>query len=148
MGTWGYDPNIPLPDAETRFRLRWANWHQVQGRQRVVIAARGDHRRGLAPGHRRRVLPRREPRARGTFDSAFTARGLAVYHVDRTVKLARRRGPLSWTGILDCVELRPVAPVHHEPAGRRQVRPADRAQEGALDYEDDLFRDGDSLAAD
>ena len=31
MGAWSYDPKIPLPDAETRLRLRWANWHQVQG---------------------------------------------------------------------------------------------------------------------
>ena len=37
MGAWNYVEPLPLPDAETRWRLRWGNWHQVSGRQRVIV---------------------------------------------------------------------------------------------------------------
>jgi M6 family metalloprotease-like protein len=92
MGTWGYDPNIPLPDAETRFRLRWGNWHQVQGRERVTIhpaETTGEVYR-LGIGDEYFLIENRGPG--GAFDRALPERGLAVFHVDRTVKLGGMEG--------------------------------------------------------
>lgn len=102
MGTWGYDPNIPLPDAETRFRLRWANWHQVQGRQRVTIKpveTSGEVYR-LGTGDEYFLIENRGPG--GSFDKSLPERGLAVFHVDRTVKLGGVEGNFV-ERILDCV---------------------------------------------
>lgn len=102
MGTWGYDPNIPLPDAETRFRLRWANWHQVQGRQRVTIhpaETTGEVYR-LGTGDEYFLIENRGPG--GAFDRSLPERGLAVFHVDRTVKLGGQEGNFV-DRILDCV---------------------------------------------
>ncbi len=102
MGSWLYDPQIPLPDAETRFRLRWGNWHQVQGKQRVTIEPAensGDVFR-VGTGDEYFLIENRGPG--GTFDGATPERGLAVYHVDRTVKLKGEEGQFVHR-ILDCV---------------------------------------------
>lgn len=109
MGTWGYDPNIPLPDAETRFRLRWGNWHQVQGRQRVTIhpaETTGEVYR-LGIGDEYFLIENRGPGA--AFDRAVPERGLAVFHVDRTVKLGGVEGNFV-DRILDCVNCDPYHP--------------------------------------
>ncbi|MDP1828592.1 MAG: hypothetical protein Q8L48_35325 [Archangium sp.] len=109
MGTWGYDPNIPLPDAETRFRLRWANWHQVQGRQRVVIhpaETTGEVYR-LGTGDEYFLVENRGPG--DAFDRSLPERGLAVFHVDRTVKLGGQEGQFV-ERILDCVNCDPWHP--------------------------------------
>ncbi|MFZ5445013.1 MAG: hypothetical protein ACOZQL_33795 [Myxococcota bacterium] len=109
MGAWGYDAKIPLPDAETRFRLRWANWHQVQGRQRVVIKpveTSGEVYR-LGTGDEYFLVENRGPG--GAFDRALPERGLAVFHVDRTVKLDGLEGAFV-NRILDCVNCDPWHP--------------------------------------
>ena len=109
MGTWGYDPQIPLPDAETRFRLRWGNWHQVQGRQRVTIhpaETTGELYR-LGVGDEYFLIKNRGPG--GAFDRSLPERGLAVFHVDRTVKLGGNEGQFV-ERILDCVNCDPWHP--------------------------------------
>ncbi len=109
MGSWGYDPNIPLPDAETRFRLRWGNWHQVQGRQRVTIhpaETTGELYR-LGVGDEYFLVENRGPG--GAFDRGLPERGLAIYHVDRTVKLGGNEGQFV-ERILDCVNCDPWHP--------------------------------------
>jgi M6 family metalloprotease-like protein len=109
MGTWGYDANIPLPDAETRFRLRWANWHQVQGRERVTIKpveTSGEVYR-LGIGDEYFLIENRGPG--GSFDKSLPERGLAVFHVDRTVKLGGVEGNFV-DRILDCVNCEPYHP--------------------------------------
>jgi M6 family metalloprotease-like protein len=109
MGTWGYDANIPLPDAETRYRLRWANWHQVQGRQRVTIKpveTSGEVYR-LGTGDEYFLIENRGPG--GEFDRSLPERGLAVFHVDRTVKLGGVEGNFV-DRILDCVNCEPYHP--------------------------------------
>ena len=109
MGTWGYDPNIPLPDAETRFRLRWGQWHQVQGRERVIIhpaETTGEVYR-LGTGDEYFLIENRGPG--GAFDRALPERGLAVFHVDRTVKLGGEEGQFVQR-ILDCVNCNPWHP--------------------------------------
>ncbi|MBL8914612.1 MAG: hypothetical protein JNM17_28165 [Archangium sp.] len=109
MGAWLYDPNIPLPDAETRFRLRWANWNQVQGRQRVAIRpaeTSGDVYR-LGIGDEYYLIENRGP---GTLvDKSLPERGLAIFHVDRTVKLDGMEGRFV-DRILDCVNCDPWHP--------------------------------------
>lgn len=102
MGAWSYDVQIPLPDAETRFRLRWADWRQVQGRQRVVIAPvepSGQVYR-LGTGDEYFLVENRGPG--GAFDRALPERGLAIFHVDRGVKLSGATGSFV-DRILDCV---------------------------------------------
>jgi hypothetical protein len=146
MGAWGYDPKIPLHDAETRFRLRWANWHQVQGKQRVFIApseGTGEVWR-LGTGDEYFLLENRGPG--GQFDQAFTARGLAVYHVDRTVKLKGDEGRFQ-DRILDCVNCDKFHPyiMNVQGDGKFELQADDNAK---FSYEDDLFRDGDSLGPD
>jgi M6 family metalloprotease-like protein len=109
MGAWHYDANIPLPDAETRFRLRWAQWNQVQGRARVVIPPveqTGDVYR-LGVGDEYFLIENRGPE--GTFDRGLPERGLAVFHVDRTVKLGGLEGDFV-NRILDCVNCDPFHP--------------------------------------
>ncbi len=109
MGAWGYDANIPLPDAETRFRLRWGNWHQVQGRQRVTIhpaETTGEIFR-LGVGDEYFLVENRGPG--GAFDRGLPERGLAVFHVDRTVKLGGNEGQFV-ERILDCVNCDPWHP--------------------------------------
>ncbi len=146
MGAWGYDANIPLHDAESRFRLRWSNWHQVQGRQRVSIGpaeATGEVWR-LGAGDEYFLVENRGPG--GLFDRAFTTRGLAVYHVDRRVKLKGDEGKFQ-DRILDCVNCDKFHPyiMNVQGDGKFELQANNKAEPN---YEDDLFRDGDSLGPD
>jgi MYXO-CTERM domain-containing protein len=143
MGTWGYDRDIPLPDAETRFRLGWANWHQATGTQRLVLLPaelQGQVVR-VGQGDSYFLLENRGP---GGFDRAFTVRGLAVYQVDRTVRLRGEEGRFQ-ERLLNCVNCDPWHPYirNVQADGRFELE-----AKGALRYEDDLFRDGDSLGPD
>lgn len=111
MGAWLYDPKIVLPDAETRFRLRWANWLQVQGRQRLTlrpVETSGDVAR-VGIGDEYFLIENRGP---GAFDQRLPLRGLAVFHVDRNVQSVSAQGSFPKLGakegdfvnrILDCV---------------------------------------------
>ncbi len=110
MGAWLYDPKIPLPDAETRFRLRWSNWHQVQGRQRVNIKpveTSGEVYR-LGIGDEYFLVENRGPG--GAFDQRLPERGLAVFHVDRTIKTLKSAEGAFVERILDCVNCDPWHP--------------------------------------
>jgi M6 family metalloprotease-like protein/uncharacterized protein (TIGR03382 family) len=144
MGAWRYDPKIPLPDAETRYRLRWANLHQVSGRQEVRIRpveSSGEVYR-LGTGEEYFLVENRGPG--GAFDREFTHRGLVVYHVDRTVKLRGEEGRfLERTA--DCVSCDPWRPYIRiiQADGLFQLQ-----QGGWPDYQSDLFRDGDALDED
>ncbi len=140
MGAWTYDAKIPLPDAETRFRLRWATWRQVQGRQRVTlrpVETSGDVYR-LGTGDEYLLVENRGP---GRYDQALRTRGLAVVHVDRTVKLKGDEGAFVQR-ILDCVNCDPYRPYIRlvQADGRFEIE-----QGGPLNEPDDLFRDGDFL---
>lgn len=143
MGTWGYDPNIPLPDAETRFRLRWANWHQVQGRQRVTIhpaETTGEVYR-LGTGDEYFLVENRGPG--DAFDRSLPERGLAVFHVDRTVKLGGQEGQFV-ERILDCVNCDPWHPYIRllQADGQFEIEHAGRFGRG------DLFGPGSFLRPD
>lgn len=110
MGAWLYDPRIPLPDAETRWRLRWGNWHQVQGRQRVTIKpveTSGEVYR-LGVGDEYFLIENRGPG--GAFDQALPERGLAVFHVDRTIRTLKGDEGAFVERILDCVNCDPWHP--------------------------------------
>lgn len=143
MGTWSYDANIPLPDAETRYRLRWGDWHQVQGRQRVTIRpaeTSGDVYR-LGTGNEYFLV---ENRGRGVvFDQSLPARGLAVFHVDRTVKLGGAEGDFV-TRILSCVNCDPWHPYIRllQADGRFEI------EDNGWFETKDLFRDGNSIRSD
>jgi M6 family metalloprotease-like protein len=143
MGTWGYDAKIPLPDAETRFRLRWGTWNQVQGRQRVKIRpaeTTGDLYR-LGTGDEYFLVENRGPG--GAFDRSLPARGLAVFHVDRTVKLGGAEGQFV-NRILDCVNCDPWHPYIRlvQADGLFEVEKGKRFGAG------DLFTDGSFLRPD
>lgn len=143
MGAWHYDPKIPLPDAETRYRLRWANWHQVQGQQRVRIApaeTSGEVYR-LGTGDEYFLVENRGPG--GAFDQGVPERGLAVYHVDRTVKLGGQEGNFV-NRILDCVNCDPWHPYIRllQADGRFEVEKNQAVGVG------DLFTDGAFLRPD
>lgn len=112
MGAWLYDPRIPLPDAETRFRLRWATWHQVQGRQRVKIRpveTSGDVYR-LGTGDEYFLVENRGGGTGRQFDLALPQQGLAVFHVDRRVKLGTGLEGQFVERLLDCVNCDPWHP--------------------------------------
>ena len=137
MGAWGYDANVPLPDAETRFRLRWANWNQVQGRQRVRIRpaeTSGDVYR-LGTGSEYLLIENRGP---GEFDKSVKARGLAIFHVDRTVKLKGDEGAFAERS-LDCVNCDPYHPYIRlvQADGRYEIERGGRFYDAT-----DLFHDG------
>ncbi|MBL8951386.1 MAG: hypothetical protein JNK82_11445 [Myxococcaceae bacterium] len=138
--------NLKLHDAESRFRLRWADWHQVQGRQRVRIGpaeTTGEVWR-LGVGDEYFLIENRGPG--GVFDKQFTARGLAVYHVDRRVKLKGDEGKFQ-DRILDGVNDDKWHPyiLNLQADGLFELQASDAARP---DYENDLFRDGDALGAD
>ncbi len=144
MGAWGYDPKIPLPDAETRYRLRWANVHPVSGPVRVTmppVESSGVVWR-LGTGPEYFLVENRGPG--GAFDAEFTARGLVVYHVDRRVKLKGEEGRFQ-ERIADCVNCDAYHPYI-------RLLQADARFElergGSPDAEEDLFRDGDVLLTD
>jgi M6 family metalloprotease-like protein len=141
MGSWGYDPKIPLPDAETRYRLRWANLVQVNGsgRHRIgPVESSGEVYR-LGSGGEYFLVENRGPG--GQFDGEFTHRGLVVYHVDRTVKLRGEEGRFV-DRILDCVNCDPWRPYIRivEADGRFDLAAGKRP-----DYAADLFRDGSTF---
>jgi M6 family metalloprotease-like protein len=145
MGAWLYDDKIPLHDAETRYRLRWTNWHQVQGTQHVVIGSAeetGEVWR-LGTGDEYFLIENRGPG--GQYDQAFTERGLAVYHVDRTLKQLSGAEGTFVDRILNCVNCDPWHPyiMNVQSNGRFDLQ-----NNKPLNYDDDLFRDGDSLEAD
>jgi hypothetical protein len=142
MGSWLYDPKIPLPDAETRWRLRWANWHQVQGQQKVVIQpveTSGEVWR-LGTGDEYWLVENRGP---GKYDQHLPVRGLAVFHVDRTIKSLKGEEGRFLERLLDCVNCNPWRPYIQwvQADGQFTVQ-----KNGKEDYAEDLFRDGDLLA--
>ncbi len=144
MGAWGYDEKIPLPDAETRFRLRWGNWHQVSGRQRVRInpvETLGEVWR-LGVGDEYFLVENRGP---GDFDRFLPGRGLAVFHVDRTLKQLDGQEGGFQERILNCVDCDPWHPYigwvqADGKFGIEDNRPPD--------YPHMLFHPGDHLGAD
>ncbi len=143
MGAWGYDERIVLPDAETRLRLRWAAWHQVQGRQAVVIhpaETSGDVYR-LGIGDEYFLLENRGP---GVFDRSLSDRGLAIFHVDRTVKLSPDEGTFV-NRLLDCVNCDPWHPYIRllQADGLFHLE-----NNGKFNATTDLFGDGSALAGD
>ncbi len=144
MGAWGYDPEIPLPDAETRYRLRWGNVIQVtgSGRYRLSPAEGSGELLRLGQGSEYLLIENRGPG--GRFDGEFTARGLVVYHVDRTVKLRGEEGRFV-DRIIDCVNCDPWRPYIRiiEADGRFDLQ-----RGGRPDYAADLFGEGDVLGPD
>ncbi|MBI3183523.1 MAG: hypothetical protein HYZ28_15405 [Myxococcales bacterium] len=144
MGAWGYGPKIPLPDAETRFRLRWANVHQVSGSERVAIPpveSSGVVWR-LGTGDEYFLIENRGPG--GLFDQDLTCRGLAVYHVDRRVKLNGEEGRFQ-DRVLDCVNCDPWHPYIRIVQADGKF---DLQKGGWPECEEDLFREGDQLLPD
>lgn len=144
MGAWLYDPNIPLPDAETRFRLRWSNWHQVQGRQRVnvkPVESSGDVYR-LGVGDEYFLVENRGPG--GAFDRSLPERGLAVFHVDRTSSTLKGGEGAFVERLLDCVNCDPWRPYIRllQADGKFEVEKHKRFGPG------DLFTTGTFLRAD
>jgi M6 family metalloprotease-like protein len=153
MGSWSYDPNIVLPDAETRFRLRWANWLQIQGRQRVTLRpaeTSGDVAR-IGVGGEYFLVENRGP---GAFDRSLPVRGLAVFHVDRDVQSVSSQGSAPKLGskegdfinrILDCVNCDPWHPYVRlvQADGNFDLEAARRFVAA-----DDLFLDGSQLRSD
>jgi M6 family metalloprotease-like protein len=142
MGHWGYGPKIPLPDAETRYRLRWGNVHQVSGRQRIRIAPAlrsGDVVR-LGTGDEYFLVENRGPGS-GLFEGELPVRGLAVFHVDRRVRLSGAEGSFV-DRTLSCVNCNPWHPyirnVQADGLGTL-------AQGGHFSAEEHLFRTGSSL---
>jgi len=141
MGAWSYTPAIPLPDAESRFRLRWGNWHQVEGTETVTLRPAemsGDFAR-VGVGDEYFLVENRGP---GKFDTDLPVRGLAVYHVDRTVKLDGREGTF-FQRLIDCVQCDPGHPYIRllQADGK-----SDLEQGGRFDPANDLFLPGDSLS--
>ena len=142
MGAWNYGPAIPLPDAESRFRLRWGNWHQVQGEETVTLRPaeiHGDFAR-IGTGDEYFLVENRGP---GKFDADLPVRGLAVYHVDRKVKLDGREGTF-FQRLVDCVQCDPWHPYIRLQQADRQW---DLEFGGKFDPANDLFLPGDSLDA-
>lgn len=137
MGAWYYDPQIPLPDAETRFRLRWGNWHQVQGTQQVRIApveTSGQVYR-LGVGDEYFLVENRGPG--GQFDQRLPERGLAIFHVDRGVKLSGEEGTFI-NRIIDCVNCDPW----HPYIGLQQADGKHEIEAGGNFGAGDLYRTG------
>jgi M6 family metalloprotease-like protein len=142
MGAWHYDDKIPLPDAETRFRLRWSNWNQIQGRQRVKILpveTSGEVYR-LGTGDEYFLIENRGP---GTFDANLATRGLAIFHVDRK-NLKGEEGAFV-DRILSCVNCDAFHPLIRlvQADGKFEIE-----DNKVFRSADDLFLDGDSLRAD
>lgn len=153
MGSWSYDPKVVLPDAETRWRLRWANLIQVQGRQRVTLApveSSGQVAR-IGIGDEYFLVENRGP---GEFDRGLSTRGLAVFHVDRGVKFVTVQGSFPKLGpkegdfvnrSLDCVS----CDAWHPYIRLVQADGAfDLEANRAFDPADDLFRPGAMLLND
>ncbi len=144
MGAWRYDPDIPLPDAESRYRLGWSRWHQASGVQRLVLKPVETHGHVVRVGQGASyfLLENRGP---GAFDKAFGVRGLAVYQVDRGLPQLRGEEGRFQDRLLECVSCDPWHPyIRNVQADGRFDLEADRP----LSYEDDLFRDGDALRPD
>lgn len=143
MGSWGYSYDIALPDAETRFRLRWANWFQVQGTMRVVVppAETTGQVYRLGTGDEYFLVENRGP---GVFDGEMTLRGLVVNHVDRRVRINGEEGRFQ-ERLADCVNCDAWHPYIRlaQADGRFGVEAGEKANDG-----EDLFRDGDALRPD
>jgi hypothetical protein len=144
MGAWDYDAKIPLPDAETRFRLRWDDWHQVSGKQRVhvhPVETTGEVWR-LGEGDEYFLVENRGP---GAYDQFLTQRGLAVFHVDRTLPQMKGDEGYFQERIIDCVDCDPW----HPYIGWVQADGKFRIEANQPpDYPNMLFGPGDSLKPD
>ncbi len=142
MGAWSYDASIPLPDAESRFRLRWADWHQVSGQQRVYIKpveTSGQVWR-LGTGDEYFLVENRGPG--GVYDQGLAVRGLAVFHVDRKVKTLRGEEGRFLDRLLECVNCDPWHPyIQWVQADGKW----DAQWNQPVSYTNDLFREGDEL---
>jgi M6 family metalloprotease-like protein len=140
MGAWDYSQSVPLLDAETRYRLRWANVTQATGKRRFRIppAEKSGEVIRVGTGEEYFLIENRGP---GTYDANLRARGLAVYHVDRRVRLAGEEGTFIHR-LLQCVNCDPWRPyiriVQADGA-------ATLALGGSFASVDHLFRDGDTL---
>ena len=141
MGAWSYGPLIPLPDAETRYRLRWADVLQVTGpaRMRLRPSEQSGEVLRFGTGDEYFLVENRGPG--GQFAAEFTARGLVVFHVDRTVRLRGEEGRfvdrlVDW---VNCDPWHPYIPIN-EADGRD-----DLARGGKPDFTQDLFGEGAAL---
>jgi len=143
MGSWQYDSAVPLPDAETRWRLRWGNWHQVSGKQRVVVkpAETSGEVWRLGTGDEYFLVENRGPD--GRFDRGVFTRGLAVFHVDRKLKQLRGEEGRFVDRILTCVNCDPWHPYIRwvQADGLFEVE-----QNKKPDFASDLFLEGDALS--
>lgn len=144
MGAWVNPKKLPLPDAETRYRLRWANLVQVSGTgvHRIPPVESSGQVFRLGTGSQYFLVENRGPG--GNFDGEFTERGLVVYHVDRTVRLKGEEGRFA-ERLLNCVNCDPWHPYIRiiQADGRFDLQLGDPPN-----YAEDLFRDGDALGPD
>lgn len=132
-----------LPDAETRFRLRWGQWHQVAGRRKVVVqpAETSGEVWRFGVGNEYFLVENRGPGL--SFDKHLTHRGLALYHVDRTVRLQGDEGHFQ-ERTLNCVNCDPWRPyiMWVQADGAFHIQ-----HDSPPDWPFDLFRDGDTWGA-
>lgn len=144
MGAWHYDVKPPLPDAEMRLRLRWSTWHQVSGKQTVTIqpSEKSGEIYRMGVGDEYFLVENRGPG--GVFDKDFTARGLIVYHVDRT-KLGPSTEGQFVQRLIDCMSCNPWHPFIRILEADKKT---DMQEGGKPDYAADLWRDGDTLGPD
>ena len=131
-----------MPDAETRWRLRWGNWHQVSGKQRVIVqpVEKSGEVWRLGTGDEYFLVENRGPD--GRFDRGVLTRGLAVFHVDRKIKTLRGEEGRFVDRLLTCVNCDPWHPyiMWLQADGLFEIQKDKRP-----DYANDLFRDGDEV---
>jgi len=141
MGSWSYGPRIPLPDAETRYRLRWGYVTQASWTRRYILRpseTSGDILR-LGVGDEYFLLENRGP---GRYDQNLATRGLAVFHVDRS-GLSGAEGSFL-DRLLFCVNCNPWRPyIRLVEADLR----ADIASGGEYSSWTDLFGRGDAISS-
>lgn len=152
MGSWRQDLSAPFPDAESRYRLGWAEVDVVSGTQRLTLrpAANGGRiaKLGVRSAEREEYYLVEARGPVGPYDRNYVraadgapAYGLAVYHVNWA------RGPTGAPGtwaiqLLDCLNCDPWASyvTQVQADGRYEIQ-----ENQPFRPEEDLFMGGDAF---
>jgi len=152
VGAWAYDENVPMLDAETRYRLGWADVEVVSGTQRLTLfpSASGGRvaKLGMRIGNRDEYFLAEVRGPVGAYDRGVVGSrdgtpvfGLSVTRVDWN------EGPTGQPGsfavqLVSCLNCDPWHPFlqNIQADGRWEWQ-----QSGVFRAEEDLFRPGDAF---
>ncbi|MBS2032989.1 MAG: hypothetical protein JST54_34270 [Deltaproteobacteria bacterium] len=144
MGNWDYDANPPLLDAESRYRIGWAPTLDLDKSATVKLSPSeaGNPILKIGSDPEYFLVENRGPGS--ATDKDLSGRGIAIYHVDRSVGPTGDQGGFAFR-LINCVECNEYHPYILNEVARGSFRWLDP---GHFAVSQELYGPGDTLAPD